>query len=75
MIQTQENGEKSQFGPDMGPLDPKSDCNFFFKNLAAVTGYHGQIPSCKISEKKLMIQRQMRDIGLNWANFWVFEQS
>ena len=30
---------------------------FFFKNLASsVTRYYGQLSSCSISEKKLMIQ-------------------
>ena len=44
MIQTQENGEKSQFGPDTGPLGPKSDCNFFSKtwlqSLDIMVKYH-----------------------------------
>ena len=51
MIQTQENGEKSYFGP-------KARCAqiwaaiFFFKNLVlSVTRYHGQLSSCTISEK------------------------
>ena len=30
MIQTQENEEKSYFGPDLGPLDPNSGRQFFF---------------------------------------------
>ena len=48
MIQTIENGEKPHFGPDLGPLG----LFFFFKNLApSVTGYHGQLSSCTISEK------------------------
>ena len=29
MIQTQENGEKTQFGSDLGQLGPKSILNFF----------------------------------------------
>ena len=46
MNQTQENGKKSHFEPDLGPLGSNSDCNFFFfKNLAlSVTKYHGQLP-------------------------------
>ena len=52
MIQIQENGEKSHFGHDLGPLDPNSDHHFFFKNLdSSITRYHGQLLSCKISEK------------------------
>ena len=32
MIQTQENGKKSHFVPDLGPLGPNSDRqNFFIK--------------------------------------------
>ena len=32
MIQTQENGEKPHFGPDLGPLGPNSvHENFFIK--------------------------------------------
>ena len=30
MIQTQENGKKPNFGPDLGQLGPNSDCQFFF---------------------------------------------
>ena len=30
MIQTQENGKKTHIGPDLGPLSPNSDHNFFF---------------------------------------------
>ena len=30
-IQTEENGEKSHFGPNLGPLGPTSDHQFFFK--------------------------------------------
>ena len=46
MIQTQENGKKSHFGPNLGHQI------FFFKNLAlSVTRYYGQLSSCKISEK------------------------
>ena len=50
MIQTQENGEKPHFGPDLGLLGPKSGREFFFlKNLASsVTRYHGQLSSCTI---------------------------
>ena len=53
MIQTQENGEKPYFGPNLKPLDPNlGRQNFFFKNLASsVTRYHGQLSSRTISEK------------------------
>ena len=54
MIQTQENGEKPYFGPDLGLLGQNSGRHFFFsfKNLASpVTIYHGQLSSCTISEK------------------------
>ena len=61
-IQTQENGEKPPFGPDIDPLGPGRQ-NFFFKNLASlVTRYHGQLPSCIISEKtNHPILRKFRD--------------
>ena len=52
MTQTQENGDKPHFVPDLGPFSPNSGCQFFFKNLAlSVTRYHGQVSSCTISEK------------------------
>ena len=52
MIQTQESGEKPHFGPNLGSLGPNSGPQFFFKNLPlSVTRYHGQLPSCRISEK------------------------
>ena len=53
MIQTQENGEKPYFGPNLGPLDPNL-CrqNFILKNLgSSVNRYHGQLSSSTISEK------------------------
>ena len=51
MIQTQENGKKCHFDPDLGPFGPNTGYNFFFKNLALpVTRYHGQLSSCAISE-------------------------
>ena len=34
MIQTQENGKKTHFGPDLGLLAQITAPNFFFKNLA-----------------------------------------
>ena len=45
--------KKPSFGPDFGPFGPNSGRQFFFlKNLALpVTRYHGQLPSCTISEK------------------------
>ena len=52
MIQTQRNGEKLYFGLYLGPLSRNSGYQFFFKNRASsVTRYHGQLSSCKISEK------------------------
>ena len=55
MIQTQENGENPQFGPNIGPLVPSSGRQifiFFFKNLASlVTRCYGQLSSWTISEK------------------------
>ena len=60
LIQTQENDEKSHFGP--GPKFG-SQKNFFFKNLASsVTRYNGQISSCTISDKTNdPILRKLRD--------------
>ena len=50
MIQNQENGKKTHFRPDLGPLGPNSD--FFLKNLASsVTRHHGQLSSCIKTEK------------------------
>ena len=53
MVQTQENGKKNHFGPDLGLLEPNSShWFFFFSNMASsVTRYYGQISSCTISEK------------------------
>ena len=53
MIQTQKNGEKPDFGPDLGPLGPNSGRRFsFFENVASsATRYHGQLSSCTILEK------------------------
>ena len=46
------NGKKISFGPDLGPLDQNSGSQFFFKNLAlSVPRYHGQLSSCRLSEK------------------------
>ena len=37
MIQIQANGEKPDFGPDLGPLNPNSGFQFFFsKDLKAI---------------------------------------
>ena len=53
LIQTQQNGKKPHFGPNLGWL---GRLNLFFKNLASsVTRYHCQLSSVTISEK-LMIQ-------------------
>ena len=52
MIQTQENGKKPDFRPDIGLLGPNSGREMFFKYLASsVTRYHGQLSSCTIPEK------------------------
>ena len=49
-IQTQENYEKSHFGPILGPYIGAA--NFFIKNLAlSVTRCHGQLFSCTMPEK------------------------
>ena len=37
MIQTQENGEKPHFGPDLGQLCLKSGCQFFFQKPGFVS--------------------------------------
>ena len=39
MIQTQENGKKPHFGPDLGPLGPNSGRQFFsfFQKSASVS--------------------------------------
>ena len=50
--QTQENGKKPHFGPDLGPLIPTLACQFPFTDLSlSVNKYHGQLSSCSISEK------------------------
>ena len=57
IIQTQENGGKRHFEPDLGPLGLVKFALqifffFFFGDLASsVTRYHGQLSSCTISEK------------------------
>ena len=58
IIQTQENGEKPHFGPDLGPLEPNSGCKFFFsskiwlrQSLDIMVSYHHVQ-----YQKKLMIQ-------------------
>ena len=58
MIQTQENGEKSHFGPDLGPLGPNSAAIFSFlikiwlrQSLDIMVSYHDIQ-----YQKKLMIQ-------------------
>ena len=35
MMQTQENGEKRYFGPDLSPFGPNSGDQFFLNNLAS----------------------------------------
>ena len=57
MTQTQENGEKPRFGPDLGTLGPNSGRQFFFlkiwllQSLDIMASYH----HVKY-QKKLMIQ-------------------
>ena len=53
MIQTQENGEKLHFGPDLGQLFSNLGRQFFFfKNVASsVKRYYGQLLLRTISEK------------------------
>ena len=52
MIQTQENGKKTHFGHDVGPLGSNSGHqNVFFKNIPSSVARHGQLASCTISEK------------------------
>ena len=56
MIQTQENGEKPHFGPDLGLLVPNSGRQFFSKfwlrqSLDIIVNYHHVQ-----YQKKLMIQ-------------------
>ena len=53
MIQTQENGKKSHFVPDLGPLGPNSDRQNFFielvRQLDIVPSYH----PLKCEEKRI----------------------
>ena len=50
--ESQENGEKPHFGPNLGPFGPNSGRQFLFLNLAvSVTRYRGQLSSSTISEK------------------------
>ena len=55
MIQNEENGKKPHFGPRLGSLGPNSGCRFLLlKKLPwPITRYHGQLSSCKISEKMI----------------------
>ena len=50
---SKKSDKKPYFGPDLGPLGPNLGHQvFFFKNLAlSVTRCHGQLLTCKISEK------------------------
>ena len=53
MTQTQENGGKPRFGPDLGTLGSNLGCQKKKQKLAlSFIRYHGQLTSCKISEKK-----------------------
>ena len=52
MIQTEENGEETHFGPDFRPIGPNSGRQVFFLFLAlSVTRYYGQLSSRKISKR------------------------
>ena len=52
LIQTQENDEKSHFGPNLGSLGSNLGRQIFFKNLAlSVARYHGQLSSCTKSKE------------------------
>ena len=52
MIQTQENGKKPLFVPDLGPLSPNSGCQFFFSKIWLRKPLdHGLLASCTISKK------------------------
>ena len=52
IIQVQEKCEKPHSGPDLGPLGPNSDLEFFFKTLASTVNiYHGQLSPFTLSEK------------------------
>ena len=42
MIQTQGNGEKPHFGPDLDALDPNSLHQFVFFQKSSVTSRYGQ---------------------------------
>ena len=65
MVHSQANGEKPHFGFDLGPLNPNLGRQFFVKTLAlSVTGYHGQVSTCIISEKTNdTILRKFNDDG------------
>ena len=51
--QTQENDKKPHFGLGLGQLGTNLGCQLFFIKhfVASVTRYHGELSSCKISEK------------------------
>ena len=52
MTQTQENGEKPHFEPNLGPLSRNSGRQIFFKNMGlSVARYYCQISLCTISDK------------------------
>ena len=55
MIQTQENGEKPYFGPNLGPWAQIPAVKYFFSQKSR---YHGQLSSCHHVQhlEKLMIQ-------------------
>ena len=80
MIQTPENSEKPNFGPDLDLLGPNSGHHFFFffffKNLAAlVIRFHGQL-SCTISEKtnnpilRKLSDRRTDGQTTKWTDRW-----
>ena len=69
MIQTQENGGKPHFGPNLGPLGPNLGHHFFFNLALLVTGYHDQLSSCIIPEK--INDPILRKPSDGWTDGWM----
>ena len=53
MIQTQENGKKSHFVPDLGPLGPNSDRQNFFIELVRQLDFVPSYHPMKCEEKRI----------------------
>ena len=50
--------KETHFEHDLGHFGPNSGRQIFFNFLASsVTRYHGQLSSCKISEKKTNLEK------------------